>query len=226
LKKYRILIIEDELIPANYIKKILLKHGHNVIGIARSKIEMLTYLTKNIFPELALMDINIEGDSDGISAAHTLLEYSPSTALIYLTAYHDEETLIRADKTNPIGYLAKPIQIQSLLSTISIGMLNFHNKNSIEKIRFSDNTFYDVTTRSIIDNGVCIPLSNHEAKLLTLLTKEPGQFISYLELENYIWPDEARRGSALRTILWRLKKKLPSHVTIENLYNSGYRISF
>jgi len=227
LRKYKILIVEDELIPANYIKKILLKYGHNVMGIARSESEVQKYLSKSNFPELILMDINIEGAGDGIAVAEKISLECPSIAIIYLTAYHDEVTLLRAEKTNSIGYLVKPIQPETLLSTISISMSNFsENKIVTPKIRFSESVFYDVSTRSITSENGIIVLSKHEAMLLVLLARKPRQFISYSELENSIWLKNPPSISALRTTLWRLKKKLPQNVVIENLYDSGYKIDF
>ncbi len=226
MRKYRILIVEDELIPANYIKKVLLKYGHHVIGIARSGIEVDKYLSNRSLPELILMDINIEGVDDGITVAERVYSKFPYIAIIYLTAYHDEKSLIRADKTKPIGYLVKPIQPETLLSTISISMSNFVDKVETKKIVFSDTASYEFSTRSITtENGITI-LSKHEAMLLILLARRAKQFVSYSELENSIWQDSPPKTSALRTTLWRLKKKLPKNVVIENLYDSGYKINF
>ena len=227
MRKYKILIVEDELIPANYIKKILLKYGHLVIGIARSEREIASYLSKGNLPELILMDINIEGKGDGITAAKRVRSKFPSIAIIYLTAYHDEETMVRADKTNPIGYLVKPIHPETLLSTISISMSNFIKREiPLQKIFFSDTAFYDASTRTITTEDDITLLSKHEAKLLMLLVRKPKEFISYSELENSIWTKTPPSTSTLRTTLWRLKKKLPKNVVIENLYDSGYKIIF
>ena len=226
MRKYKILIVENELIPANYIKKVLLKYGHDVVGIARSRIEVEEYLSNDNLPELILMDINIDGLDDGITVAERICSKIPSIAIIYLTAYHDENSLVRANKTKPIGYLVKPIQPETLLSTISISMSNFIDKISTQKILFSDTASYDTSTRSITtEDGVTI-LSKHEAMLLLLLTRRARQFVSYTELENSIWQNSPPRTSALRTTLWRLKKKLPHNVVIENLYDSGYKINF
>ena len=226
MRKYKILIVEDEIIPANYIKKILLKYGHSVIGIATSGVEVKEYLANRDIPELILMDINIDGATDGIGVVEKIYSKFSSIAVIYLTAYHDEETLVRADKTNPIGYLVKPIQPQTLLSTISISMSNFMDKIATQKIYFSDTALYDISTRTIkSEDGVTL-LSKHEATILDLLTKRARQFVSYSELENSIWQENPPSTSALRTTLWRLKKKLPHNVVIENLYDSGYKINF
>jgi len=226
MKRYKILIVEDENIPANYIKKVLVSHGHMVLGIARSEEEMISLVADGVPPDLVLMDVNICGLNDGIHAAKSLLEYSPLTSVIYLTAYHDEEILRRAEETRPIGFLVKPIQKETLLSTIRIGM-NQRPKSTIQKqIKFQDDIVYDIEGRSINCSEQTIKLGIYEAKALTILAIQKDQYVSYEELIGRIWPEETKGYGALRTLLWRLKKKLPPSVMIDNLYNSGYKMSF
>lgn len=225
MKKYRILIIEDEYIPANYIQKVLLEYGHNVIGIATSTQEVLSYIEEKNYPDLILMDIKIKGDLDGIQLA-VMFQEQCHVAILYVTAYANEHFLTRAANTHPVGYLVKPIQPQTLLSTISIGMDNFIKNISIDEIMFSVSSSYIPNEHLIINNHKKIPLHNHESQLLNMLLKYKNKFVSYTMLENFVWDDSVVGNSTLRTTIWRLRKKLPDNVEINNLYSSGYMISF
>jgi len=57
------------------------------------------------------MDIVLEGDMDGIEAAQKINEFQ-SIPIIYLTAYADDDTLVRAEETNYYGYLLKPRSVE------------------------------------------------------------------------------------------------------------------
>jgi response regulator of citrate/malate metabolism len=121
MSRYKILIVEDEFIPANYLRKILQQSGHKVIGIADSKESVMKYIDTKTEIDLVLMDIRIKGKSDGIQIAKIIQSYMPIN-ILFLSAYSDTDFLERAKDINSIGYLVKPIQAKTLLSTIEIGM--------------------------------------------------------------------------------------------------------
>ena len=72
-------------------------------------------------PNLVLMDINLKGDMDGISAASIIRE-SLEVPVIYLTAYADEETVERAKITEPYGYILKPFKELELRTAIEMAL--------------------------------------------------------------------------------------------------------
>jgi len=223
LKKYKILIVEDELIPANFIKKILEYNGHTVLGIARDENTALSYL--KMTPDLLLMDINIKGDSDGIDVAESFYKYM-DVAVIYLSAYSDTKLLDRANRTKPIGYLVKPIQDQTLISTIAACMSRHIKTITDEAIYLTPSSLFDPHKRTIVENDHTEVLTQRESLCLATLIRHRDRAISYEELENRIWFQDIPKESSLRTLIWRLRKKMPKEVNIENLYNSGYRIIF
>src|SRR5690349_22927715 len=102
----RILIVEDERIPAFNLQQRLKMLGYDVPTIAASGAEALKAIA-DLQPDLILMDIHIEGDLDGIE---TVRRIPPERAIpvIYLTAYSEESTLQRAAATKASGYLVKP----------------------------------------------------------------------------------------------------------------------
>ena len=223
MNTYKILIVEDEVISAHFIKKILEHHGHTVLGIAKDKKNALKYV--QMLPDLLLMDIKIKGDSDGIDVVKAFYEQI-NVAVIYLSAYSDEKLLERANKTHPVGYLVKPVQEKTLISTITVCMSNYINENAEEITDLNASSRFDFTKRIIIDNTKIKRLTQKESLCLSTLIKHKHKLISYSALENTIWKDEIPKDSTLRTLVWRLRKKMPRGVEIANLYNFGYKISF
>ncbi|HVI86891.1 MAG TPA: ATP-binding protein, partial [Dongiaceae bacterium] len=74
-------------------------------------------------PDVVLMDINIEGDIDGIQTA-AMISDDDFTPVVYLTAYSEEATLRRAAETNPYGYLLKPFSERELHATLQMAIAN------------------------------------------------------------------------------------------------------
>jgi PAS domain S-box-containing protein len=116
----KILIVEDESIVAWDIKETLEKSGHTAIDLVNSGAAAIRSATKDR-PDLVLMDIRLEGEMDGITAADVIYRQL-QIPVVYLTAHADEITLERATKTAPFGYLIKPFQSQSLQSTIKVAL--------------------------------------------------------------------------------------------------------
>jgi len=119
----QILVVEDEGVVAMDIQCKLEDLGYCVIALIRSGEEAVLTACE-MRPDLILMDINLQGDMDGIFAAACIQERNP-TPVIYMTAHGDKETLDRAIKTEPLGYIIKPIDEQDLRSAIEVA-LNKH----------------------------------------------------------------------------------------------------
>jgi PAS domain S-box-containing protein len=118
----KVLIVEDEAIVAHDIEKRLRKAGYEVPAIAASGEQALQRIEQTS-PDLVLMDINLQGPSDGIQvAAEVRNRYQ--LPVIFLTAYADKATLDRAKATEPFGYLAKPIGHVNLANTIEVALYN------------------------------------------------------------------------------------------------------
>jgi len=115
-----ILIVDDDRTTGKVIELQLSKMGYSVAGLARSGSEAVTHVQQNP-PDLVLMDINLGQGMDGIDAANTIMRQL-NTPVIYVTAYSDEETLERAKKTHPFGYINKPIRPTDLRTSISLAL--------------------------------------------------------------------------------------------------------
>jgi CheY-like chemotaxis protein len=116
----KILIIEDEAVVSLDITRRLEKMGYEVMGRLASGEEALE-LVKEDRPDLVLMDINLQGEIDGIETANKLYQ-NHNIPVIYLTAYAGESTLERAKESKPYGYILKPFKERELRATIEIAL--------------------------------------------------------------------------------------------------------
>lgn len=114
----RILIVEDEMVIARDLESSLEAMGHEVVGIANDASRALQ-LHEDEKPDLALVDIRLKGERDGISLAAYLKEDSP-VHIVFLTSFADKATVERASAVNASGYLLKPFSDEALFSSLSV----------------------------------------------------------------------------------------------------------
>ncbi len=141
MRKLNILLVEDEPLIADDLALTLEEIGYAIAGVCMSGEEALDTLKEKPV-DLVLLDINLDGDIDGIEVAETILDKF-SVPFIYLTSYSDEGTLTRAKATNPLAYLVKPINEKDLLTTIEIALSNFEkNQDTSPKQKSSEDTIF------------------------------------------------------------------------------------
>jgi len=116
----KLLIVEDEPIVALDLQQELEENGFEVTGLAESADAALMLIEENR-PDLALMDIRIDGSMDGIQAAR-LLRHAYEVPVVFITSYSDKETLSRAARELPYGYLTKPFKSRELQATLGMAL--------------------------------------------------------------------------------------------------------
>jgi DNA-binding LytR/AlgR family response regulator len=123
----KILIVEDQILIADTIKRYLRDKAYEFVGTAISYKEAVQ-LFQDTAPDIALIDIHLKGKENGIDFARFLSEQPEPIPFVFLTAQLDSEYFNNAKQTRPAGYLGKPIQQSSLLTTIEIALYNHEQK--------------------------------------------------------------------------------------------------
>ena len=120
MEKCRVLIVEDENIVALDLCRRLAHLGYEIVGTAASADSALK-LVERKYPDIILMDIRIKGNVDGIQLSENV-HRDFNIPVIFLTAYAEEATLVRARATRPYGYLLKPFSERELHVAIQIAL--------------------------------------------------------------------------------------------------------
>lgn len=122
MSKLRVLIVEDEPVIAENISMYLDNNDFEVSGIAYDSIEANEQLQNNT-PDAAILDVNLESEEDGIDIA-ARINQKYNLPFLFLTSYSDKDTLQRAKKVNPSGYIVKPFNEKTLLASLEIAISN------------------------------------------------------------------------------------------------------
>jgi len=120
MEKAKILIVEDDIIQAKSIESLLLQLGYESAGLASTGAQAVEKALEAM-PDLILIDIQLKGGMDGITAV-TVINEKQKIPCIYLTAYSDEKTIQRAKATEPYAYLTKPVSEKDLQSNIETAL--------------------------------------------------------------------------------------------------------
>ncbi|MFP4362823.1 MAG: response regulator [Spirochaetia bacterium] len=116
-KKSSIVLVEDERIIALDIAQTLEYMGFDVKASFATGEDVLDYIHKNK-PDLILMDIMLQGCMDGIETVGKIKRIR-DIPVVYMTAYTDEETKKRANTTNPLAIIPKPVNQRKLADSLS-----------------------------------------------------------------------------------------------------------
>lgn len=88
-------------------------------------------------------------------------------------------------------------------------------------VKLSDNYEFNLTQPTLTKENQIIPLTKKELLLLTYLVKNRNRVVTHRELEEYLWQGVVVSESSLRSLLRRLRKKIPE-VSIKTHPSIGY----
>ncbi|HEY6878072.1 MAG TPA: diguanylate cyclase [Polyangiales bacterium] len=118
--KARVLVVEDDAIVGSDIKLTLTRLGYAVVGPLPAAVDAMATVLKHQ-PDVVLMDIHTKGSMDGVEAAR-ILRQRMRVPVIFLTAHSDPETVRRAGRVEPLGYVVKPFKAADLASVIEVAL--------------------------------------------------------------------------------------------------------
>jgi len=151
----KILIVEDDPMISESVGDILRMLDHQVVGVADNANDAIE-LCNLQQPELALLDIQIAGDIDGVELAEIIRDQF-DIPFIFTTAFADNATIERARDMGPFGYLVKPYGVKEVNAAIQVAKASFDRLKKAEKA--SSNM------SKIIDNSLFLKVDNKLVKV-------------------------------------------------------------
>lgn len=116
--KAQILLADDDRVIRVTMAKALRQYDFDVLEASCGK--EAVQIGCNIKPDLAIMDFQMP-DITGVEAANQLREKA-EVSCVFLSAYSDDEFVVKAANAGALGYLVKPVDVQQMLPTIESAM--------------------------------------------------------------------------------------------------------
>jgi len=176
---------------------------------------------KNKKPHIIITDIKMTKTS-GIDLIKRIRQMDKRCQIVILTAFTDTQYLLDAVELNLVKYLVKPIRHDKMYSVLNQCAINLKEKKS-NLIHIRNDCIYDIFNKSLVYQKELVKLSKNEADFLELLCSNMQRIVTYEEIENKIWYDSVMSDDAIRSLVRKLRKKLPDEC-IENIARVGYKI--
>ena len=199
-RKIKTLIVEDEKIIAKDIESTIQRLGHDSAGIV-SNGEDSVRLSRELKPDLVLMDITLRGAMDGIEAAK-IINDTLDIPVVYITAHQDEGTIEKTKATNPYGYISKPVDDRDINSVINSAIYRYDVEKKLKEaeekyFRLTENAVDMIISQSLKDFSY-----NYVNKASKAITGyEPREFYSNPDLIRSIvhphWKEEYSKNYEL-----------------------------
>jgi DNA-binding response OmpR family regulator len=119
-QKGKILVVDDDRLVLATLTHGLAQAGYEVIDADNGDDAIL--LAREHKPELALLDIRMEGKS-GFDVAAYLREYC-QIPFMFLSAFSDEATVAQVKSLGALSYLVKPLDIQQIVPAVEAAFAN------------------------------------------------------------------------------------------------------
>ena len=218
-KNIKILYVEDdEIARENGIE--YLQNFFEQIYEASDAIKALQ-LYEKYQPDIIITDIQMP-KLNGLEFVKRIRQKDKKTQIIIITAFCDKDYLLKAIELGLVKYLVKPVCEKEFEEALFLCVNSLQNNES-NIIKLDENSYFDIFNKNLLINEEIIKLRTKEILFLELLIKNKNRYVSYEEIENYVWSDSVMTKDALKTLVKNIKIKISKDLIL-NLTNSGYKI--
>ena len=226
MNRLKIIIVEDELIAAEFLKVILEESGFEVIDIIDSGKEAIEICVKKK-PDVIFMDVMLSDSISGCEAAMAISRKNSHSKIVFLTAYVDEEMIDYAADSGAVNYLTKPYNKSQILATLKListrkNSLEVKVEDDLHEIYLKNDYIYNVKQNRLFKNNKEIELGPTAIKLIGLLSAQADVSISNSQISMHVWGKEVN-DKTLRSLMFRVRSSTDEEL-IKNVSGTGYMI--
>ncbi|WEK33779.1 MAG: response regulator transcription factor [Candidatus Pseudobacter hemicellulosilyticus] len=208
-----ILIIEDELKVASFIKKGLEEALH-VADLANDGQQGLQAALAKDY-DCIILDLLLPG-MNGREVCRRLRQNQVRTPILMLTALQTTDDIVSGLEQGADDYLTKPFHFRELLARIqALARRSGHTLPENELLQFNDLTL-NTASRTAARSGRSINLTAREYALLELFMRNPNRVLSRAAITDAVWGiDHHSNANVVEVYVNYLRNKL------EKPFNSG-----
>ncbi|MFK5882706.1 MAG: response regulator transcription factor [Sulfurospirillum sp.] len=226
----RVLLVEDEAdareILSFYLNTIFEDVVVAVDGQEALEIFELGLKNGKLF-DLVLTDIKMPR-LNGMDMIEKMLSLVQNQKFIIVSAYKDEDKLLKSINFRVLGYFLKPINVDNMMEILKKAKAEVlkekQEKKSRNLLKINKNYTYAISEKLLYCNASLVKLSKKETELLDILIKNIGKIVTIKRCKLALWNDEDKSDTTFRTVMKRLKDKLIVEDFIVSLKGQGYTI--
>lgn len=200
----KILLLEDDYTYKESIKELLEEMGYMVDDFDDGQ-KALDALFATSY-QLALLDIRVP-TMDGYEILKEIRKAKLDVPIIFITSLTDINNLSLGYELGCNDYIRKPFSLKELRYRVSQTISSYHLHTTLAKISLPFGFEYAQDQESLYKESVLIPLSSYEKKLLFLLVKNRGQFISTELIRDVVWDNKPVGDNDIRMLIKKIRDK-------------------
>ena len=223
MKRYKIMIIEDDPVIQGELQTLLNGNGYATIGIKdfSAVIEQI----QDEKPHLILLDIKLPGEN-GFALCSKIRTFS-EVPIIFVTSCNTDMDELNSIMLGGDAFITKPYNTAILLAKIASLLKKAYPAQQREQIVYGD-AVLRLESSSLDYHGQSVELTKNELKILYYLFKNGGKICSRGDMIEYLWDNQLYvDDNALSVNINRIREKLASiGLTdfIKTKHRQGYTI--
>ncbi|MFZ4540664.1 MAG: response regulator [Rickettsiales bacterium] len=216
----RILLVEDDDMLGESLKKALERHAYGVDWIQDGESAIFA-LADSPF-EAVVLDINLPKKS-GLEVLQDMRKRKNMTPVLLFTARDLPQQKVEGLDAGADDYLIKPFDLDELLARLRA--LIRRSAGRAETTLKCGNIELDPAASLVQRGGNQIILTAKEFKTLKQLMERAGKFVTKADIEYSLYSaDDAAESNTVEVTIYNLRKKLGSDF-IQTVRGVGYRVN-
>ncbi len=202
---YKVLIVEDDNIIANAIKKHLMRWEYDVRCVTDFGHVIDEFTSYN--PHIVLMDISLPQYS-GFFLCSQIRQIS-SVPVIFVSSMSDNMNIVMAVNMGGDDFISKPFELEVLTAKIQALLRRTYSFIEHTNIIECKGAILNINDMSFVYNNNRIELTKNEYRILKCLMEKKNEVVQRDEIIKKMWDDEAFIDDNTLTVnITRLRKKL------------------
>lgn len=219
-KNIKILYVEDDEIARENGVEYLENYFEHIYEASDAISALKLY--EKYHPHIIITDIQMP-KLNGLEFIKRIRQEDKKVQVIVMSAFCDKDYLFKAIELQLVKYLVKPVKENEFDEALRTCVQSIKDDSS-NIVKFQSNMYYDCFNSTLVKDDELIKLRTKEIDFLDLLIKNKTRYVSYVEIENYVWKDSSMSKDALKTLVKNLKTKIPKELIL-NLSGTGYKIA-
>jgi DNA-binding response OmpR family regulator len=223
--KTRVLLCEDEK-DAREILSFYLNTIFEEVVVAEDGLEGLKTYQSNLENgtafDLVLTDIKMP-NMNGMEMLETIHALNKDQKFIIVSAYQDEEKLLKSINLRVLGYFVKPLNVDNVMNMLQKAKEEVLQERE-SNIKINAIYTYDKNEKLLYEEGKIVKLSKRETQVLDILMQSKSKIIPTDRFKEEIWGTTEKLDSTFRTVVKRLKDKVRRDDFILSRKGQGYMI--
>lgn len=204
---YRILVVEDDMIIANAIKKTITKWGYEVECVTDFQDVLGQFVAFD--PQLVLLDISLPY-YDGFHWCTEIRKVS-KVPIIFISSASDNLNIVMAMNMGGDDYITKPFDLTVLAAKIRALIRRTYDFAGQTNLVEHRGAILNIGDGTLTYRGQEVELTRNEHRILQLLMENKGQIVTRETIMTHLWETDSYVDDNTLTVnVARLRRKLES----------------